>query len=136
MRHGLVSLCCGQGKIMKKSIGYHTRLNLNNSVKVVGGSFGGDISLDTANRLLSGHAYTVVIKPSGTPVFVDKEGNQVSLYFTIDPASTEIGKKALQEYSKNQAIQRQLEEEKQAEIDHLLSSMSNDEILNLLKANG
>ncbi len=126
----------GQGKIMRKSIGYHTRLNLNSSVKVVGGSFGGDISLDTANRLLSGHGYTVVIKPSGTPVFVDKEGNQDSLYFTIDPASTEMGKKALQEYSQNQSAERQLEEEKQVEIDHILSSMSNDEILKLLKTKG
>lgn len=120
---------------MKKSIGYHTRLHTNNNVKIVGGTFGGDISLETANRLVSSHGYTVIIKPSGNPVFVDKEGREVSLYFTIDPALTEIGRKAIEENNRKQAALRRIEEEKEEEIYNILSSMSNDEILKLLKAN-
>ncbi len=121
---------------MKKSIGYHTRLHTNNNVKIVGGTFGGDISLETANRLLSAHGYTVIIKPSGNPVFLDKEGREVSLYFTIDPALTEIGRKAIEENNRKQAALRRIEEEKEEEIYNILSSMSNDEILKLLRSKG
>ena len=70
-----------------KNIGYHTRLINNNASKVCGGSFGGALDLETANRLVNTH-FNVIVKTSGTPVFVDREGREVSLYMSVDPSLT------------------------------------------------
>ena len=117
---------------MSKNIGYHTRLCSDNSVKVVGGSFGGRIDDDTVNRLVNAHL-TVIIKPSGRGVFVDRESREVSLYLSIDPLETEAGRKALDaDKVRRQALQL-VEDEKVSEIEDLMSSMSPEEILERLR---
>jgi len=79
------------------NIGYHTRLDRDNRVKIVGGSFGGTLCIDTANHLVNSH-FEVKIKPSGRAVFVDREGREVSLYMSIDPDTTTKGKEVIKAY--------------------------------------
>ncbi|QBQ74447.1 hypothetical protein BcepSauron_067 [Burkholderia phage BcepSauron] len=119
-----------------RNISYHTRLYSDNTRKVVGGSFGGAIDADTVNRLVQSH-FTVVVKNSGTPVFVDREGREVTLYLSVDPRSTEKGARALKEWRAELARQvaederRQADE--QAEIDRLMSGLSHAEIVRRLR---
>lgn len=119
-----------------KSIGYHTRLDNNNTIKVVGGSFGGAIDMATVNRLVSSH-FTVVVKNSGRPVFVDKQGREVSLYLNVDAGSTEKGARVLKEWRAERA--KQLEDEEcqaernQEEIDQLMEGLSHEEIIRRLR---
>jgi hypothetical protein len=117
---------------MHQNIGFHTRLYGNNSVKVTGGSFGGPFSIETANRLVKGHQFTVVCKPSGTPVFVDREGREVTLYFSVDPRDTDAGKAAMAVHLAEREQLAKVEEEKRTRIEALLDSMSNDEVLSRL----
>lgn len=117
---------------MSNNIGYHTRLNSNNTIKVCGGSFGGQIDSDTVARLVKSH-FTVKILNSGAGVFVDREGREVSLYITVDPLKTEAGKLALAEHRKFMAAKQKIEDEKEQEIEELMASMSNDEILSKLR---
>lgn len=114
------------------NIGYHTRLIGNNSVKIAGGSFGGSLEIDTANRLVNAH-FDVIVKNSGRPVFVDKEGREVSLYITVDPSETEKGKAALYNWRSEQNKRIREDEEKVSQIEEILSTMSNDEIIERLK---
>lgn len=114
-----------------KSIGYHTRLENHNGTKLVGGCFGGAFDMETVNRLIKSQ-FTVIIKPSGTPVFVDKEGRQVTLYVTVDPFSTDAGKLAKAEYARERARLQETEEEKERQINDLMGSLSNDEIIRRL----
>lgn len=116
---------------MAKSIGYHTRSYNNNSVKIVGGSFGGSIDMETVNRLVKSH-FTVKVKPSGRAVFVDNKDREVSLYVSIDPSETDAGKLALTEYRKASAKFEQEEAEKRERIQEILDSMSADKALRLL----
>lgn len=115
-----------------KSIGYHTRLDSQNTIKVTGGSFGGDIDLETVERLVKAH-FTVVIKNSGRAVFVDREGREVSLYITIDPCKTTAGVEARREYDKKRMLERQAEEEKEEEIQTLLEGMTLEEAIRRLR---
>lgn len=119
---------------MKKSIGFHTRLYGQNSVKVTGGSFGGSLDLETVNRLVNNHGFTVTVKPSGNPVFVDREGREVSLYFAIDPGATDKGKAALALDRKAREAAAREEERKRQEIESLLDDMSPEEALARLKS--
>ena len=116
---------------------YHTRLDGQDSVKVAGGSFGGEFDMDTANRLTKVW-FTVTVKPSGRAVFVDREGREVNLYVRVEPADTEIGKPIVTAYKAEQAKIRRAEEaeeeRKQAQIDNLLGGLSHDEILRRLQA--
>ena len=118
-----------------KNIGYHTRLYRDPATKVVGGSFGGSLDIDTANRLVKAH-FTVVVKPSGMPVFVDREGREVFLYFSVDARETELGKKVLAEWRKERAAQeeiRQAQEALEAEvIANLMEGLSHAEIVSRL----
>lgn len=117
---------------MRKNIGYHTRLDNNNTVKVCGGSFGGAFDWETVERLVKAH-FTVVIQPSGRAVFVDREGRKVSLYVSVDPDLTQAGKLALAEDRKERDKLQAIEDEKQAQIDELLSNLSPDEVIRRLK---
>lgn len=117
---------------MSNNIGYHTRLNSNNSIKVCGGSFGGQIDSETVARLVKSH-FTVKILNSGTGVFVDREGREVILYISVDPLKTEAGKQALVEHRKVLAAKQKIEDEKEQEIKNLMDSMSSDEILSKLR---
>tara|TARA_R110000744_G_C19371770_1_gene563257 strand:+ start:84537 stop:84935 length:399 start_codon:yes stop_codon:yes gene_type:complete len=118
------------------NIGYHTRLAGDDSVKVCGGSFGGSIDQDTVERLT--RLFTVKVKTSGRAVFVDRNGREVSLYISVDPEKTEVGKAAIAEYNKEkekqEAARMAQEEKEQEELDTLLSGMSHAEIMAKLKA--
>lgn len=121
---------------MSKNIGYHTRLYADHNVKVVGGSFGGSIDQETVERLT--RLFTVVVKPSGTPVFVDREGREVRLYLTVDPGATKVGKAALVEHQEKKRIElarlREQEEADQREIEDLMDGLSHEEIIRRLKS--
>jgi hypothetical protein len=117
-----------------KNIAYHTRSTADDS-RIVGGSFGGDFSLGTVERLVKSH-FTVIVKPSGTPVFVDKQGREVRVYFAVDPRDTTMGKVAMETHRKEKArllaIQEQEEAEQQNQIDDLMDGLSNEEIIRRL----
>lgn len=117
---------------MHKSISYHTRANMGDN-KIMGGSFGGSFDLDTVNRMIKYHKYTVIVKPSGSPVFVDRDGREVNIYFHVDPRSTEAGKAALDQDAQRRLLLQQVEEAKEREVNDLLSNMTNDEILERLR---
>lgn len=106
--------------IMGDNIGYHTRLYGDNTTKVVGGSFGGAIDMQTVERLVRAH-FTVTVKPSGATVFVDKQGREVRLYFSIDPGTTTAGQAALREdrakRMRQAELDRDIEERQQQERD-------------------
>jgi len=80
-----------------KSIGYQTRSYADSSIKICGGSFGGAIDMETINRLVNAQ-FTVTVKPSGRAVFIDREGREVWLSVTVDPANTALGVEALSKY--------------------------------------
>jgi hypothetical protein len=118
------------------NIGYHTRLYSDNTRKVVGGSFGGSIDIETVNRLVKSH-FSVVVKNSGTPVFVDKEGREVSLYLSVDAGKTEKGELAMRawraEVAKQNVDEANRRERQQEEIDQLLEGLSHEEIVRRLR---
>lgn len=93
--------------------------------------------METVNRLVNNN-FTVSIRPSGSPVFADKEGRNVNLYLYIDPDETEKGKTTRLSYelAKEQERERQCELEKhqQEEIENLTASLSHEEIIRRLKA--
>ena len=120
--------------ITRKNIGYHTRLYSDNTVKVVGGSFGGRIDMETVERLT--RLFTVIVKPSGTAVFVDKNGREVRLYLSVDPDTTEIGKQALKDYRLEKERRDNEEREEREELMSQIDDMSSDEIRWLLKISG
>jgi hypothetical protein len=68
------------------NIGYHTRLWTNNE-KIAGGSFGGQIDMDTVERLTKAF-FTVEVLNGGTPVFVDRNGRVVRLYLSCGSGAT------------------------------------------------
>ena len=118
-----------------RNIGYHTRAWADGT-KVCGGSFGGDINHETVERLVKAH-FKVTVKPSGTPVFVDRMGREVHLYITVDPRVTRVGMEALCEWRavrRAVLLQEQAEtEEKAREIEELLDALSHEEIVRRLK---
>jgi hypothetical protein len=118
-----------------KNIGYHTRLVSDNKVKVCGGSFGGALDIETANRLVSAQ-FTVIVKHSGRAVFVDRAGREVSLYISVDPEATDKGKEAVTqgrvERRKRQAENEQREAKHQEQVEQLMSGLTNEEIIRRL----
>lgn len=123
--------------IMSKNIGYHTRLYSDNKVKVSGGSFGGSVDMGTVERLVKSW-FTVTVKPSGTAVFVDREGREVCLYISVDARETEAGKAALRDYREAQekaweaALERERIEHEQLKIESFLDGLSREEIIKRL----
>lgn len=116
---------------MYRNIGYHTRLDSNNTVKVVGGSFGGSIDQETIERLVKAH-FKVIVKNSGFCVFVDREGREVNLYLSVDPENTQIGQEAIKAYKKLKHLEEQKELDKMQTVEEIMSSMTADEILEKL----
>jgi hypothetical protein len=114
------------------NIGYHTRLKSDNRVKVVGGSFGGSLDIETANRLVKA-LFTVKILKSGRAVFVDKQGREVSLYISVDPELTDEGKAALKAYRACVEQREKAENEKAQQLQDMLDSLSVDEAIERLK---
>ncbi len=116
------------------NIGYHTRL-VSNSDKVCGGSFGGTLDLETANRLVNNH-FKVIVKPSGTPVFVDREGREVYLYLSVDPGKTTKGAEAIMAWRVEKNRQDEEEERRreaqQEELDSAMSGLTHEEIIRRL----
>lgn len=121
---------------MKNNIGYHTRLYADNTRKITGGVFGGSIDMETAKRLVTSH-FTVTVKDSGTAVFVDNMGREVSLYISVDAASTSQGQAVLKlwraERDKQHEANRQRSEEEADEIDRLTDHLTHEEIVRRLK---
>lgn len=119
-----------------KNIGYHTRLRGDDSTKIVGGSFGGEIDADTVQRLVKSH-FSVTVKPSGFCVFVDKQGREVSLYITVSAKDTEAGKAALKAWYAARAEAERIAEEREQqasdEIESLMDGLSHEEIVRRLK---
>lgn len=117
------------------NIGYHTRLDSNNTIKAGGGSFGGELSLETANRLVNAF-FTVAIKNSGKPVFVDRYGKEVSLYISVDAAATKKGQEALKFYRAErhriQMKQEKIDNRNQDEIEALMGGLTQEEIISRL----
>lgn len=120
------------------NISYHTRLYGNNTVKVCGGSFGGSLDIVTANRLISAH-FSGVVKNSGTAVFVDKKGREVSLYISVDVSTTDRGVLAIkqwrQEKVKQEALEEVLQRSQEEEIGNLMDGLSHEEIVRRLSGN-
>jgi hypothetical protein len=118
-----------------KNIGWHTR-SWQNGTKIEGGSFGGDFSLETANRLVKSH-FGVRILPTGTPVFTDRSGREVWLYMSVDAASTDIGRAALDVWRKKEAAAEAanaaLTLQQDAEIESLVAGLSRTEIIHRLR---
>lgn len=121
---------------MHKNIGYHTRLYSDHAVKVCGGTFGGDIDHETVNRLVN--TFSVIVKPSGTPVLVDKQGREVRLYLSVDVSKTDKGIEALKAWRIQREAERQrqeeLEEKQAQEIEEAMEGLSHEEILAKLKS--
>ena len=121
---------------MGNNICYHTRAANGENVgqKLTSGSFGGAIDQETVERIT--RLFDVKIKPSGTPVFVDKEGREVNLYFSIDPRKTEKGKEALRNYRHEQTRiweEERVQREKEAqELAELLSNFTHEELMRKL----
>jgi len=115
-----------------KNIGYHTRLYSDNTKKIVGGSFGGSIDQQTVERLVKSH-FTVVVKPSGTAVFVDRDGREVRLYFSIDACATEKGREALVVYRKEKEKLDRLAEESEIERERVLRELTDDLTIEQIK---
>lgn len=117
---------------MGKNIGYHTR-RVEDGTKVTGGSFGGAVDMETANRLVNAH-FEVVVQPSGRPVFVDKQGRNVCLYVSIDPATTTKGMVAIKAHYKEQARQEALNKQKEREeLEELLADLEPSEAIRRLR---
>lgn len=120
---------------MHKSICFHTRLQ-GTDQKTTGGTFGGSIDQETVERLAKAW-FTVEVSSTGRPVFIDRQGRKVSAYIYIDPADTEVGKKALVEWRAEKAVkQRDLEKQEaaqQAELDDLMDGMTHEEIVRRLR---
>lgn len=118
-----------------KNIGWHTR-SWTDGTKIQGGSFGGDLSLETANRLIK-YYFEVEITNTGTPVFVDKRGRRVWLYTSVDAASTEKGRAALRAWqalrNAADAANEALTEQQDAEIAELIGGLSHEEAVRRLK---
>lgn len=120
---------------MHKNICFHTRLE-GTDQKTTGGTFGGSIDQETVERLAKAW-FTVEVSATGRPVFIDRQGRKVSAYIYVDPADTEIGKKALSTWrSERNAKQRELEKQEaaqQAELDELMGGMTHEEIIRKLR---
>lgn len=127
---------------MADMIRYYTYLYSDNTERVGSGSFAGDISMETVNRLVK-NFFDVKILPSGSSVFVDKEGQEVSLYFKIDADKTEKGVVAMENLKKEQEAKRLIEQEKLERetqvlydtIESALRSLTIEEIVQRIKGN-
>ena len=121
------------------NIGYHTRKYGNDSVKLSGGSFGGSLDMETVNRLVDAN-FTVTVRSSGTPVFVDRNGREVRLYVSVDVCKTRSGERAIQawrEESRRQAERdRQRREQEEGEVERLMADLTHEEIVRRLGGEG
>jgi hypothetical protein len=113
-----------------RNIGYHTRCRANNAVKISGGSFGGQFDMETVERLT--RLFTAKVLNSGRVVFVDRNGRECSLYITVDPEMTEIGKVALAEYHKQRTEIDRREAEKMELAQTLIDGLTADELIERL----
>ena len=121
---------------MSTNIGYHTRLYSDPKVRITGGSFGGDLDWKTVERLTG--FFEVIVKPSGTCVFVDKEGREVRLYLSVDACRTEKGKAALEKDRKarQEAWEKEkvMYEQQEEELEDLMKGLTHEEIVRRLKS--
>lgn len=114
-----------------KSIGYHTRSYLDTTKKLTGGSFGGEHDAETIQRLAR-NLFTCRVTPSGSVVFVDREGRDVWLYVTVDAAKTDMGREALAADRKQREEADRQAQDTRAQLLDTLDGMTNDELADLL----
>lgn len=123
-----------KGLTMKATC-YHSRLFAHHPTKVVGGSITADSLDDAADYLVSQH--TVTVKPSGRAIFVDREGREVNLYLSIEPAETAKGQAALradrEERELAERIRAEHEAAQQLELAELLRAIDTEEAIRRLK---
>jgi len=112
------------------NICYHTRLVKDGS-KVVGGSFGGAIDQETVERIT--RLFSVVVKPSGTPVFVDNQGREVNLYFHINPEDTVKGNIAIKAHRLKEEREQNKIREQREELEELMAGLDYEELIRRLK---
>lgn len=120
---------------MRDTIGYHTRLWQDNTVKISGGSFGGRFNMETVEQLVKTF-FTVVVKRGGA-VFLDRHGREVTLYVSVDAGKTTAGIAALKEWHKEQSRREQeaqkRAEAQEAEVSDLMAGLTHEEIVQRLK---
>lgn len=105
------------------NITYHVRAEEGQAL-LKSGSFGGDMSPETVQRMANAHGLTVSIKPSGRAVFVDREGRAVSLYFRADPMATTQGRDAYLAYAQALQAARAAEMKKEAALLDALADLT------------
>lgn len=115
--------------MIPKSIGWVARDSNNDNAKLASGSFGGSIDMETVERLIKAH-FTLAMRPSGSPTFVDRDGRHVRLYLSIDPRMTEEGRRLIaQDAEKRRTAEKELERE----LDDLLNGLSTEEAIKRLR---
>ena len=126
-------------RMSRSTLGYHTRLVGNTTVKVHGGSFSGEFDRETVDRLVNTY-FSVIVKPSGTPVFVDAQGREVYVYISVDPALTPRGAAALKAWRAMVARQweedKQRQEEQREELEAAMAGLTHEEAIRRLRATG
>ena len=112
-----------------KSIGWVTRDSNNDNLKLAGGSFGGSIDMETVERLINAH-FTLAMRPSGSPTFVDRKGRHVRLYLSVDPRITKAGQRLMaQDAERRRNVERKLDRE----LEDLLNGLSTEEAIERLR---
>lgn len=120
---------------MSNNIGWHIRC-FQTGDKLQGGSFGGDVDMSTADRLVKSFLI-VETDAAGNPYFIDKKtGKRVWLYISIDARKTEAGKAAIAEYDKKQAQLRNEQAQLTSKLENLLCEYDAATILAALKKSG
>jgi hypothetical protein len=104
-------------------ISYHTRRD-GTDEKITAGA------IHSMSALLND--YTVIIQPSGRPVFMDDKGRKVNVYMRLDPEDHSGYSAAIKAYRRDQQIAAQLAKDRQEQIDRLLADLSDEEILERL----
>jgi cell wall assembly regulator SMI1 len=104
-------------------IHYHTR-RANTDEKITVGA------RDSMSALLND--YTVIIQPSGRPVFMDDKGRHVNVYMRLNPEDHSEYPAAVKAYHRDQQIAAQLAKDRKEQIDKLLNDLSDEEILERL----
>lgn len=115
-------------------IGYHTRLYKDHTKKVCGGSFHGALGKETIERLAN--TFSVTVLPSGRPVFVDREGREVSLYVSVDASEMPKGKVALKAWhdarEKAEAAREERAQAEAEELEQLMPTLTHADIVRRL----
>ena len=76
--------------------------------------------------------YTVIIQPTGRPIFMDDKGRRVNVYTRVNPEDHPGYPEAMKAYRRDQQVAAQLAKDRRVRIDCLLALLSDEEILERL----